>query len=200
MTTDEYVDMDEAVMLITTHVQKKLADIGASSEFMPTVAGDLLSLWEEEVETVRVPGSRPTHIAALKWVIRNDDLKILDTVLDGLKASSGAGFFVLADRSISASIVAAAGLFAGVVKLAYNAVSKGVVLSSRDYSIIAALFDQDDGLTKEDLLSRLLLTQSNWTIDDVQTGLASLSETPSRNGKIQLVWKSADDRWRTTGV
>jgi transposase-like protein len=37
-------------------------------------------------KTVQEIASKPAHIAALRWVIRDDDLKLLDSILDGLKA------------------------------------------------------------------------------------------------------------------
>jgi len=136
----------------------------------------------------------------LRWVIRNDDLKLLDSVLDGLKTSAGAGFFVLGGLTVTGLTVATAGLFAGFLKLAYNAVSKGAILSSRDYSLIAALFGQSAGLTDQEILDRLIATEPGWTIEDVRERLTMLGETPSRSGKISLVWKSTDARWRTAGV
>ena len=200
MTPGEYMIADEAVTVIALYISQKMADSALPSGLYDVIAADLLPLWMKKAATVHPPGSRPTHVAALRWVIRDDDLRILDTVLDSLKVSAGAGFFVLPNIASTATIVAAAGLFTGIVKLAYNATSKGVALSPHHYSIISTLFGQRDGLTDEDLLSRLLRSQDDWTIDGVRAGLATLSEAPSRSGKIALVWKSADDRWRTTGV
>jgi hypothetical protein len=132
-------------------------------------------------------------------VIRDDDLKVLDTILDGLKASAGAGFFVLADLKPTATVVAAAGLLAGLVKLAYNAVSKGVVLSPADYSLLAILSKHRDGLSEEQLLDKLQQTSPDWTAEKVAAALVDLSEAASRSGKIALAWKSAG-KWRLAGV
>src|SRR5258705_12288435 len=108
MTAGEYTSADEAGKFIALYLRQKVADNVPSSEAYKALAADLLSLWMEKVETVRPPGSRPAHVAALKWVIRDDDLKILDTVLESLKASAGAGFFVFANIPFTSTMVAPA--------------------------------------------------------------------------------------------
>lgn len=199
MSVREYTNADEVIVLIASHLAGKLSALPTPPGAMRLTATELSTIWSEPIQSVRPPGSRPAHIAALRWVIRDDDLKILDTILDGLKASAGAGFFVLADLKPTAAVVAAAGLLAGLVKLAYNAVSKGVVLSPPDYSMLAVLSKHGDGLSEEQLLEKLLQTGSDWTPEKIAAGLVNLSEAASRSGKIALAWKSAG-KWRLAGV
>jgi hypothetical protein len=194
----EFTRADDVIAFVASHLEGRLSDLPTSAN--AAAAEQLSSIWSQPIQSVRPPGGRPAHIAALRWVIRDDDLKVLDTVLDGLKASAGAGFFVLTDLKPTAVVVAAVGLLAGVVKLAYNAASKGVVLSPDDYSIISALLKHKDGLTEEQLLEELRPADPGWTPEKTRSELARLAEAPSRSGKIALVWKTPDSKWRTTGL
>ena len=196
----EFDSSDKATECLSDLLTSKLSGTSPSAIPVDLVAQDLLSIWASPLETVQPGRSRPAHIAGLRWVIRNDDLKLLDSILDGLKASAGAGFFLLGGLTMTGTAVAAAGLLAGFLKLAYNASSKGAILDARDYSVIAAMFGHPAGFTKEEILERLSVKEPDWTIDEVGKHLDRLSETPSRSGKIALVWKSADEKWRTAGV
>lgn len=196
----EFDSADEAIAHVSEFLRRQLSAVTATPSGLSLAARDLLSIWAQPVETVQPGRSRPAHIAAFRWVIRDDDLKLLDSILDGLKASAGAGFFIFGGLTMTGTAVVAAGILAGTLKLAYNAVSKGAMLSARDYSVVAALFGQSGGLTDQEVLDRLSDSESNWTIDQVRERLAALGEMPSRSGKISLVWKAPDDRWRTTGV
>jgi hypothetical protein len=77
---------------------------------------------------------------------------------------------------VTGTAVAAAGLLAGTLKLTYNAISKGATLSARDYSVIAALLGQSDGLAEQEILDRLSLSESNWTVEQVRERLVALGE------------------------
>jgi hypothetical protein len=196
----EFNSAEKVTEYVSNFLRQRFPKTSLPPEALSLVARDMSPIWEELSETVRPARSRPAHVASFKWVIRNDDLKLLDSVLDGLKASAGVGFFILAGVTVTGGTVAAAGILAGFLKLAYNAASKGAILSTRNYSIIATLFGQPAGLTDQEILDRLLTTEPSWTIEEIREGLTMLSEIPSRSGKISLVWKSADAQWRTTGV
>jgi len=196
----EFDSADTAIAHVSDILGRQLSAMAPTQPALSLVARDLLSIWAEPVETVQPGRSRPAHIAALRWVIRDDDLKLLDSILDGLKASAGAGFFILGGLTVTGTTVAAVSLLAGTLKLTYNAISKGVTLSARDYSVIAALFGQSGGLTDQEILDRLLTAEPNWTLEQVREHLVALGEMPSRTGKISLIWKSSDARWRTAGV
>jgi hypothetical protein len=196
----EFDSADKAIAHVSDFLGRQLAETTPTPSGLSLAARDLLAIWAQPVETVQPGRSRPAHVAALRWVIRDDDLKLLDSILDGLKASAGAGFFILGGLTVTGTAVAAAGILAGTLKLAYNAASKGATLSASDYSVIAALFGQSVGLTDQEILDRLSTSEPNWTIDQVRERLAALGEMPSRSGKVSLVWKAADGRWRTAGV
>ncbi len=196
----EFDSADKATAHISDLLRRQLSVTDPTSSAFPLAARDLLSIWAQQAETVQPVRGRPAHIAALRWVIRDDDLKLLDAILDGMKASAGAGFFILGGLTVTGTAAAAAAIFAGMLKLAYNALSKGATLSVPDYSVIAVLFAQSGGLTDQEILDRLSTSEPNWTIDQVRERLAALGEIPSRSGKISLVWKGADGRWRTAGV
>ncbi len=198
----EFNSTDEATEYVADFLRNRLPETSLPPDLPSLVAQNLLPMWAKPAETVQPVRGRPAHVTRFRWVIRNEDLKLLDSVLDGLKASAAVGFFLIPAVSAAAALAAAAGIFAGLLKLAYNVVIKGAILSARNYSIIAALFNRPDGLTDQEILDQLIVAEPKlvWTIEDVREGLTMLSEIPSRSGKISLVWKSTDGRWRTTGV
>jgi hypothetical protein len=201
MTQVEFDRVGEASTYICDFLESRLPNGGLSSKDRLSLAGDLTSIWAESVKTVRPGLGSGAHIASLRWVIRDDDLKLLDSILDGLKASAGAGFFILAGRTVTGSTVAAVSILAAFLKLAYNALTKGAILSPRDYSVIATLFNETNGLTEKEILDRLLSSEPNWTAEQVTECVVKLTRLPSGSGKVTLVWKSDDDgRWRVTGV
>ncbi len=164
------------------------------------LARELAPLWHEAVDTVRSPHARPAHVAGLRWVIRDEDLKLFDTILDGVKTSAGAGFFVLAGLTPIGATAAAIGIAAAFLKLIYNARKKGAFLSERDYSLIATLLSEPAGLTEEEILVRLSSAESGWTVAMVRESLAALADVSTASGRVSMVWKSADGRWRTAGL
>lgn len=196
----EFDKNEDASAYLAGFLATRLSDSSVSSGSIPLLAQDLLSVWAVPVETVRPPNVRPAHIAGLKWVIRDEDLKVLDSILDGVKASAGAGFFAMAGITAVPHVVAGVGITAAFLKLAYNAVTKGVRLSPEDYSILATVIGKPSGLLAEEIYDRLAKVEPNWTVEAISQRLTSLTEIPNKSGKIALVWKSADNRWRTTGV
>jgi hypothetical protein len=196
----EFNRAEDAIAYISEFLSRRLQDRSLSAGVSLLVAQDLVSIWAKPAETINPRRSSPAHLADLNYVIRNDDLKLLDSTLDGLKASAAAGFFILAGVGITGTAVATVGMLAGFLKLAYNAVTKGAILSKHNYSILAALFGEPAGLTDQAILDRLLTTEPDWTIEGIRDGLTMLTEVPSRSGKIAMVWKSTDARWRTTGI
>jgi len=200
MEQTEFDNAEKAAECVSNALQHKLSDILPSGVPLSLLARDLITIWVKQIETIQPKRSRPAHIAGLRWVIRSDDLKLLDSILDGLKVSAGAGFFILGGLTPTGTVVAAAGLFASFLKLTFNAVSKGAVLCPRDYSVIATLFGQSTGMTNQDILDHLSNVESDWTLTEIDERLTKLSEIPCQSGKIAMVWKSFDARWRTAGI
>ncbi len=200
MTQHEFQEEEDAVNYVVASFKEGPTALTISEGLLPQLAREVVAMWIAPEETIQPRWSRPAHIAKFKWVIRDEDLKLLDSILDGMKAAAGANFFVLASSSLSGGTVAAVGIFACFLKLAYNARKKGVSLDPRAYSVFEVLSERRVGLTDKEILVALVEKDPSWTFEDVHRTLNTLSEAESSSGKIQLVWKKSDETWRLNGV
>src|SRR5271165_1358003 len=92
----EFQDREKTTRYVSEFLQDRFSG-KLEVETCDSLARELITLWREpDPSAVRPPGARGAHVAAFRWVIRDDDLKVVDSILDGLKASAGAGFFVVA--------------------------------------------------------------------------------------------------------
>lgn len=162
------------------------------------IASELLPLWQAPLDTVRPARGRPAHVAAFHWVIRDDDLKLLDSIIEGIKVAATAGFFLVPLGSTALG-VAVAGLATAFLKVAYNAWTRGVKLTPKDYALFASLKQSQAGVTVEDLAVKFGSQDEAWTPDAVRAGLTRLMEAPSPSGRIGLVWQT-EGRWRVAGA
>ncbi|MGH9906425.1 MAG: hypothetical protein ACRD8U_12685, partial [Pyrinomonadaceae bacterium] len=166
------------------------------------LAKQLADHWEVEYVVSGPPGSLGLLIRRKKWVIRNDDLQLFDALLDGLYASTSVGFFAAAGAPKLALLAPIAAFVKGVLKVGRQAWTKGVPLDSRHFAVLYAIYSNDNGLTKSELLEELnSVKRESWTSKGVQKYLEELRSVPSRDGTPkQLVVQSPDGRWRTSSI
>ncbi len=199
MDVTQFDNVASAAAAVSGTLGSKLSAIVPGGMDSDVLARELIAIWSVPVETVQPRRNRPAHVARLRWVIRNEDLKLFDSVLDGLSASSAVGLF-LSDSWDKGSAVAIVAMLAKLLKLSYNAVKKGVVLDGRAFAVMAVLIQQSGGLTDEQILAHVSPKQDDWTLAQVRQVLAELGSAASRSGKIALVWQSTDQTWRTCDV
>jgi hypothetical protein len=147
---------------------------------------------------------RPMVVRRLRWAIRDDDLKVLTSVCDGLKAAAGVGFF-LASVPANATTGALVGVGVAVVQVIRQVMTKGVVLSDAGVTLLSALKAMSNGATIEELLAALQKSASKgsivWTIESISHELERLSRSATRDGTIiALAAVDGDYRWRASGV
>jgi hypothetical protein len=191
------LDDEEALRRVIGALEVKLEGLLPSAVPAHDLAAELMPLWKRPTETIAAPGSRPAWLPG-KIVVRDEDLKLLDAVLDGLKASVGVGFFLSGAPAV-ASATAATGIAAVLIKLIYNAAMKGVALNGRSHAVLAALAAHRGGLTAVEIAELLAPDDPTLNTAAVNEILIGLSAAPARSGKVALVWE-ASGRWRTTGV
>jgi hypothetical protein len=80
-----------------------ISRLGLEAANVDAIVDAVLPIWEEAQQIVRAPGAKGLQIPAIRWVIPDDDLRLFDAILDGVKAAAGTGFFFLAVQSPSPS-------------------------------------------------------------------------------------------------
>jgi hypothetical protein len=171
---------------------------GFSDQSQAALLSSLAPLWSEPSDPT-APRTRAS-ISALRWVIRDEDLKLLDAIISGITLSASAGFLLSAVVSPSAMSTAIINITVALMKLLYNAHQKGATLSKEDFALISLLKSKPDGLQEQEISSQLAAAGINCPPEELRRRLRSLLEVPTRSGKTALVWESAEHIWRSSGV
>jgi hypothetical protein len=190
---------ESAITVIRAHLATHSKLMGAE---LDAIAEGLLPTWEDRQAVVRPPGTSALMIGSLRWVIRDDDLRLLDSILDGLAVSAGAGFFLLPKVPLTEALSAVVGIVVALVKLGQQIRLKGIWLQPSEYAVLATLHHAgQSGLSDLTLLSSLNRQRKHWTRKTLSRQLEILTDKPANDGtKVALVYKFADGRWRTSGI
>jgi hypothetical protein len=161
---------------------------------------DLGIIAKEPVEDPPPPGGYPVLAKRFRWVIRNDDLNLLDCILEGLRGTASAGFFFAAGVSAPAEWGAVVGLAAALFKVWRSVLRRGQELSPDLFSVLVALKNGGPATTEE-LAARLLKTDPKWSGAAVQSILDALKSLPMSDGTVrQLVAKGYNEQWQVSGL
>jgi hypothetical protein len=163
---------------------------------------ELLPIWAIPVTVANTPGKVAAFLP-FNYVIRDDDLKLVDTAFSVLTTAAGVGYFIpqLGFGVTSALTVPITGIIIALLRLLHN-LRLSTRLDERDYAIMVLLARaSQDGLSEQVLLDTLHSSFPDMTSDDVKERLAALAACASANGsKVILVWKDEHERWHTNGV
>jgi hypothetical protein len=157
----------------------------------------------DEFAEKRIPPSLPgllqLKIPVVRWVIKDDDLKLIEALTDGFKAGAAAGF--LAGQPVKGAVAGGVvGIVAAAVKLGRQIAKKGRRLSRLEYSVIAALNGIDVGLTESQLLT-WLVAQSSYTAGEIQGAIKRLEAIALPDGTVTaLISRDADGKLRVAGI
>ncbi|MEK6260065.1 MAG: hypothetical protein AABP62_15700 [Planctomycetota bacterium] len=156
---------------------------------------------KEPDPAVPPPNATPVLVKRFRWVIRNDDLNLLDSVLEGLKGAATAGFFMAAGVSAPAQWGVLVGLATAILKVVRGAVNRGKRLPAELFSVLAALKSCGPA-TNEELATKLSPADSaKWNVAAVQTALESLKAIPMNDGTVRaLVAQGPDKKWVVSGI
>jgi hypothetical protein len=146
----------------------------------------------------------PGHLSALvkryRWVIRDDDLNLYDSILEGVKSSASAGFFYAAGISAPAHWGALVGVISSLFKVCRNVLLRSQQLSPDLFTVLIALKNGGPA-TVEELSARLAETGKNFSTSELAAMLESLKSLPMRDGTArQLAAKGYQDRWQVSGI
>jgi hypothetical protein len=145
-------------------------------------------------------GGIPALVKRYRWVIRNDDLNLLDSILEGVKGSASAGFFFAAGVAEAAKWGAVVGLVSALFKICRSILLRGQQLSPDLFTALVALKNGGPA-TVDELSTRLATADAKWSAALVTTVLDSLKSLPMGDGTVrQLVAKGENERWQVSGV
>jgi len=127
-------------------------------------------------------------IPRFRYVIRNEDLPVFESLFDGLKAAAGANFFLTGTKEdINKTWVAAIGVFSTLYKLYKNIRNKGKILPSLEFQVLLCLKNNPEGL---DIGYLFFLLKDIYTLteDDLTQVLEGLGKIYMNDGtKKELV-------------
>jgi len=154
-----------------------------------------------EQKIMTQPGARyqTGQLGASHWVIRNDNLKLVEILAAAALAIAG-----FASVAAASPVVMAVSLLSGVVALANRLKKKGASLTEEQYKILVNL----KGLkaaNSEELATRLsglhIFGPEVWTVDRTEKALQDLKSKRLGDGSIEaLVSQAADNLWSTNGL
>lgn len=157
-------------------------------------------LHRESVEpAAEVPFARAI-LRKFRWVIRDDDLKLLDALTDAVKSAAAVGFFTAALNS-SQLASATVGLLVAGAKLARQSLKKGARLEPLPFRVLLLLkANAPGGLREAELLDILRRVSPELRLADVLAALTGL-ECAAADGSIQrFAAKDGTGRWHANGV
>lgn len=131
----------------------------------------------------------------IKYAIKNEDIKLLDAILDGLKAAASVNFFQgsQADKTIPAIT----GVVAALLKFGRDML-KGVRLNSTEILLLVIL-KRDGASETNDLIEKLVTKKIAIEEQELLKLLGNLSQKKSLIGtNVSLIAKTTDGRWVTT--
>jgi hypothetical protein len=154
----------------------------------------------ENVPRIVPPGAAPVLIPHFRWVIKNEDLALMDTIFDGVRSAASAGFFVVTGVGHVTEWAAIAGLVATIFKASRNAVRKGKVLEPDTYAVLSTV-KAIGPLSERTIFESLHSRDEKWTLEAVHSALVALKAMPMNSGEPrQLVSEDSAGEWRAAGL
>jgi hypothetical protein len=160
---------------------------------------------KEEIKEMERPntkdGTLGFMIAKYRYVIKNEDLPILESLFDGLKVAAGADFFVVVSTGdINKTWAGAIGIFSTLFKLYKNIKNKGKVLPALDFQILLCLKNHPEGL--EIGYFQFLLEQNGIILskDELQQSLEGLSKVYMHDGSKKELVIIEGDLYKAKGI
>lgn len=153
------------------------------------------------------PGqSAPTKAFALKigrWVVRDDDLKLVDELNKALVAAAGVGFFLDGTKVSAAAIT---GVALAMVAVLRNAVRSSASLSDDQLAVLVALANASERPTTEALLDAIesanaaVPEASSWDEARLKRALSILKDYPTKAGIRHFVSVDGNGGWGLEGI
>ena len=193
----EFETLADGMDHMNRHFQQRW---GVPKEAAAALTAGIEIVVEQPTDEPPPPGGYPVLVKRLGWVIRNEDLGLADSILDGIRAASSAGFFLAAGITAPAEWGACIGLATSVFKLFRNALRRGRRLEPDLFTFITAL-KLAGPMSEQQLANMLDSVKSPWDLLRVEHTIQALKSLPMRDGISRaLVSQDHDGRWRLADI
>jgi hypothetical protein len=146
-----------------------------------------------------IPGtSAPAIVRRYRWVIRTDDLKLVEALLDAIKVLIPTGILFPVVGPVAATGAIGAVVVEGI-KLLKRMRDKGARVDERSF-VVLCLLEKNGPIRFDAFLPLLRAYDLSWTDAELSRVLEELKAYPSSDGSgLALVKASADGQeWRAT--
>jgi hypothetical protein len=186
--------------LCATYLAKRLRQAGVeaaiSNELANAVVDGLRDPWARAAGDFE--RGEQMLVSSLGWVVRDDDVKLLEGFFAAASAAAGANFFFG-----SATAAAIVGMVAAVFKTVNNLRRKGAFLDPIKCQILFVTRQSENGLELPEIVEKVqaLPGCADLTTADVKSDLETMTSVRLRDGSVQaLVACASDGRWSTCGI
>ena len=188
---------EAAEQFAATHIRNFL---DASNAEILTLLEETQLVGRENLARTAPPGASPVLVPHFRWVIKNEDLALMDAILDGVRSAASAGFFVVTGVGQIAEWAAIAAVAASIFKLCRNAIRKGKTLEPDTYAVLSTVKELGP-ISESAVFESLRAHDGKWTADAVRSALVALKAMPMNSGEPrQLVSEDSAGEWRTAGL
>lgn len=199
MSEKTFEDRDSAAHYLASHLP---AELDTTQRALATTAFGLVDLFRETGFSVPVEAdARRAVIPSLRWVIRNDDLALIDALGKVVTASATGGVALVSTGSLSLGAAPPAlEILFQLVKVGKAVRAKGATLEPNEFQVLMALRSHAAGLSIGRLQEILPNHAPFDSEDSLEALLHHLDKFPTRSGGVSLVWRSADQLWRARDI
>jgi hypothetical protein len=136
-----------------------------------------------------------------RWVIRDDDLNLLSSILSGAKSTGGVAALKFIFGGISMAPAMLAAIVATVFVFIYKARKKGVTLTDLQFQIVRALKSSKTGMSVDQIGKWLSWAKRKTSRRMIEATLNELTKVRLKDGTVvPLVTQDAHGLWSATGI
>ncbi len=194
--SNEFRSTAECVSFCLRVFVQRGMDAESGKQLAEAIAEEL----SEERTRESPPGSLGLMLPVVCWVIRDEDLALLDALWAGLTAAASVNFF---QQSLTVSAIT--GIVAAVFKTVRKAWKKGASIGPLQYRLLLGLRRSERGLTVAEATAwvnaAVDLDGAGLTEDSVREELKVLSKVRLRDGSVvALAMEDHEGRWSAAGL
>lgn len=191
--TQQFADRADAIDFIADRLRQ--SSLGAAAD---GIAAAIVDEWGLSASGDDADSSHRAMFRPTRWVIRNQDLGLLDAV-SGVSqgTATGAALFTATGSLTVGLLTPAIAVVTHLVKIALNLHKKGTQLSEPEFFVLALVLESPNGASVEALRSAWTARFGEEGASGVEALLERLAKYPSPVGDLSFVWKGSDGRWHT---
>jgi hypothetical protein len=184
----KFDERDQAIQYLSTAISTLFPDATAANATAQAMENSFMVYEMPDVP----PGSFGLMLPRIRWVIRDDDLKLADCFLKAAASAASVNFFFVAAVSMTAIV----GVLAAVFSLFNAARKKGARLTQEQCTLLVALRQFGSPVSVDQLANRL-----DVPTNEAQDRLLALTKLRCADGSvIAAVAQDGNGLWALAGV